>query len=90
MHMNIICRLLHVQAIYCMFTPATKTFNLANDTIELLKKADELPNLAGLYTEFSLLFFIRSEYDKAYKWSIEAMKQLTPNLPPRYINLFLI
>lgn len=47
-----------------MFTDASKTFKLANDTIELLKSSDEVPNLAALYTEFSLLFFIRSEYDK--------------------------
>lgn len=66
-----------------MFTEASKTFNLANNTIKLLESSGEMPNLAALYTEFSLLFFIRSEYDKAYKWSIEAMKQLTPNLPAR-------
>lgn len=82
-----IFRLLHVQAIYCMFTQATLTFNMAVTTIELLKEADELPNLAGLYTEFSLLLFIRCEYDKAYKYSIEALKQLNSNLPPRYKHL---
>lgn len=47
-----------------MFNDASKTFKMANDTIELLKSVNEIPNLAALYTEFSLLFFIRSEYDK--------------------------
>lgn len=61
-------RLLHAQAAYCAFTGAAETHQLALQTIEKLKNAGYTDtNHAALYAEFGVLFFIRSEYDQAYK-----------------------
>ncbi|KAF3422649.1 hypothetical protein E2986_10084 [Frieseomelitta varia] len=79
------CRkLLHVQAAYCEFLQAAKTHQLAVELIEQLKKAGYNDyNYAAIYTEFSILFYMKSEYDEAYRWSIEALKQLKPALSAR-------
>lgn len=63
-----IFRLLHAQAAYCAFRAAAKTYALAISTITKLENAGySIANHAALYAEFSVLFYIRSEYDKAYK-----------------------
>ncbi|XP_012529899.1 amyloid protein-binding protein 2 [Monomorium pharaonis] len=75
-------KLLHAQAAYCDFEGATETYKLAMEMIEKLKsKQYNSSNHAALFAEFSVLFYIRSEYDEAYRWSIEALKQLKPSLP---------
>lgn len=62
-------RLLHAQAAYCEFRGAAETRELAVETVEKLKKAGcDGANHAALYAEFSVLFFIRSEYDLAYRY----------------------
>ncbi|XP_029169791.1 amyloid protein-binding protein 2 [Nylanderia fulva] len=79
-------KLLHAQAAYCTFVGAADTHQLAIEMIEQLKKAQyNNSNHAALFAEFSVLFFIRSEYDQAYRWSIEALKHLNPSLPARVI-----
>lgn len=61
-------RLLHAQAAYCAFEGAAKTYELALETVDKLNDAGyKDTNHAALYAEFSVLFFIRSEYDQAYK-----------------------
>ncbi|KAJ1520247.1 hypothetical protein ONE63_004454 [Megalurothrips usitatus] len=74
-------KLFHVQAAYCLFPEAAQTYQDVNKLIQTLRKMNELPNLAALYKEFSLHFFLRSEYDSAHKWSVEALKELVPGLP---------
>ncbi|KAL0122087.1 hypothetical protein PUN28_007095 [Cardiocondyla obscurior] len=75
-------KLLHAQAAYCDFDGAAETHQLALETIEKLKsKQYNNSNHAALFAEFSVLFYIRSEYDEAYRWSVEALKQLKPSLP---------
>lgn len=79
-------KLLHAQAAYCAFDGAAETHQLAIEMIEQLKNAQyNNSNHAALFAEFSVLFFIRSEYDQAYRWSIEALKHLKPSLPARVI-----
>ncbi|XP_012259269.2 amyloid protein-binding protein 2 [Athalia rosae] len=79
-------KLLHAQAAYCEFRGAAETRELAVEIVEKLKLAGcDGTNHAALYAEFSVLYFIRSEYDQAYRWSMEALKQLTPSLPARFI-----
>ncbi|XP_071872684.1 protein interacting with APP tail-1 isoform X1 [Bombus fervidus] len=79
------CRkLLHVQAAYCEFLQAAKTHQLAMELIERLKKAGYNDyNYAAIYTEFSILFYMKSEYNEAYRWSIEALEELKPGLSAR-------
>ncbi|XP_046832826.1 amyloid protein-binding protein 2 isoform X2 [Vespa velutina] len=80
------CKLLRAQAAYYTFRGAAETHKIAMDTIQQLRCAGYTSNnYAALYGEFSVLFFNRSEYDEAYKWGIEALKQLNPSLPPRVI-----
>ncbi|KAJ8935248.1 hypothetical protein NQ314_012923 [Rhamnusium bicolor] len=55
---------IYAEAIYCEFKAAEATFISAQSTIKELEKLNSVPNLAGLYTNFSLLYFIRSEYDE--------------------------
>ncbi|KAG7198690.1 hypothetical protein KM043_001688 [Ampulex compressa] len=82
--LNCCHKLLHAQAAYCVFRGAAETHQLALDMIDRLKEAGyEGSNHAALFTEFSVLYFIRSEYDQAYRWSIEALMQLKPTLPAR-------
>ncbi|XP_051153214.1 amyloid protein-binding protein 2 [Leptopilina boulardi] len=77
-------KLLHAQAAYCAFRAAAETYQLAVRTVDKLKNAGHSnANHAALYAEFSVLFYIRSEYDRAYMWSIEALKQLKPSLSAR-------
>ncbi|XP_015592689.1 amyloid protein-binding protein 2 [Cephus cinctus] len=77
-------KLLHAQAAYCAFRGAEKTHALALTMVDKLETARyEGANHAALYTEFSVLFFTRSEYHLAYRWSVEALKQLGPMLPAR-------
>lgn len=79
-------KLLHSQASYCSFIGAAETHKLALNTIKKLQDLSYKDcSHAALYTEFSVLFFIRSEYDLAYKWSIAALKELNNNLPSRII-----
>ncbi|XP_024877591.1 amyloid protein-binding protein 2 [Temnothorax curvispinosus] len=75
-------KLLHAQAAYCDFEKAAETHQIAMKMIEKLKSEQyNNSNHAALFAEFSVLFYIRSEYDEAYRWSIEALKQLKPSLP---------
>ncbi|KAK2576022.1 hypothetical protein KPH14_007374 [Odynerus spinipes] len=79
-------KLLHAQAAYCAFRDAAETHQLAMDTIQQLKYGGyDSDDHAALYAEFSILFFIRSEYDRAYRWGIEALRQLKPTLPAQVI-----
>ncbi|XP_046740458.1 amyloid protein-binding protein 2 [Diprion similis] len=78
-------KLLHAQATYCEFRGAAETRELAVKVVAKLKEAGyDGVNHAALYAEFSVLFFNRSEYDQAYRWSMEALKELTPTLPARF------
>ncbi|KAK0089498.1 hypothetical protein PV325_007061 [Microctonus aethiopoides] len=79
-------KLLHAQAFYCAFRGAAETHQLALNTIKKLENAGYKDcSHAALYAEFSVLFFMRSEYDQSYRWSVAALKELKPSLPPRII-----
>lgn len=59
---------MHAQAAYCAFRGAAETHELAVEMIEQLKNVGYYDsNHAALFAEFSVLFFIRSEYDQAYR-----------------------
>lgn len=57
----------------------------AEDIIKILEKSNSLPNLAALYSNFSMLYSIRSEYDTAYEWSLKALKLLNDEQSSRII-----
>ncbi|KAH0562793.1 amyloid protein-binding protein 2 [Cotesia glomerata] len=77
-------KLLRAQAAYCAFKDAAETHELALYTIKKLQDAGYKDfNHAALYAEFSVFFFMRSEYNQAYGWSVAALKELKPTLPPR-------
>lgn len=62
-------RLLHAQASFCAFDGAAETHRLAIEMIDKLKHTQYSDcNHAALFAEFSVLFFIRSEYDEAYRY----------------------
>ncbi|XP_071442757.1 amyloid protein-binding protein 2 isoform X2 [Hetaerina americana] len=69
-------KLLHVQTAFCHFDEADKTHHYALNILKCLQDAGEEANLAGLYAEFSVLYFIRSQYDEAYRWSVIALKEV--------------
>lgn len=75
-------KLLHAQSRYYSLQGADKTHRLALDMILRTREAGyEDSHHAALYAEFSVLFFVRSEYDKAYIYAIEAVKLLQSSLP---------
>lgn len=76
---------IYAEAIFCEFEEAKVTFKSAQNVIEELKKLNDLPNLAGIYANFSLLFFMRSEYDLALQWSKKAVELLQDDLPSKVV-----
>ena len=55
-------RLLHVQNGYCKFEEAERTYNQAMQLVKRLQQAGVSPNLSSLYSEFSTLYMLRSNY----------------------------
>src|SRR5277367_6705659 len=59
------CRLIRVRNTYCEFREAEETFH---DAQKLVKKLQDQgckpPSLAGLYSEFCALYFVKSQYDE--------------------------
>lgn len=55
-------RLLHVQNGYCRFEEAERTYNQAMVLVKQLQGMGASPNLASLYSEFSTLYMLRSNY----------------------------
>ncbi|CAG9812544.1 unnamed protein product [Phaedon cochleariae] len=76
---------IYAESVYCEFEKAANTFRSAQKIITELERFNAVPNLAGLYSNFSLLYFTRSEYDEAFSWSEKALKLLTDDLPPKII-----
>lgn len=76
-------KLLQAQAAFSQLEAAMETQKIAEDLVGKLVSLDETMNLAGLYTVFSLNAFCRSDYDEAFRWSIEALKELNPSVSPR-------
>lgn len=78
-------RLLHVRNAFCKFEEAEETFVLAQTLIDQIKSSGQRINFSGIYAEFSTLFFSRSNYKEAYKWSTEALKTLSSHLSPKVL-----
>ncbi|CAG9862918.1 unnamed protein product [Phyllotreta striolata] len=76
---------IYAETIYCEFEKAAETCKSSSEVIKELEALDALPNLAGLYANYSFLFFVRSEYDEAYSWAIEALRLVNEDLPPRIV-----
>ncbi|MPC47850.1 Amyloid protein-binding protein 2 [Portunus trituberculatus] len=74
-------RLLHVQNGYCRFEEAEHTYNQAMVLVKQLQGMGASPNLASLYSEFSTLYMLRSNYAEAYSWSVKALQSLVANFP---------
>ncbi|XP_037936526.1 amyloid protein-binding protein 2 [Teleopsis dalmanni] len=77
-------RLLHSEAALFNFKSARRTYA---EIVDLLKeiKIESIPNslLANTYTQFSAMYFARSEYDDSHMWSVVAMRHLEENTPER-------
>ncbi|XP_039248909.2 amyloid protein-binding protein 2-like [Styela clava] len=71
-------KLLHVYNSNCMYKEAEEQFLKAQELYLRLHKLkpDLSINLASLFAEYGAYHFARSEYDKAYRWSIEALSML--------------
>lgn len=77
-------KLLHSLSSYCQFTEATTIYSeLSNFTWEKAITSETYPNLASIYNEFSSHHFVKSNYHDSYTWAMEAVKLLTPNIPPK-------
>uniref|UniRef100_A0A665WR69 Amyloid beta precursor protein (cytoplasmic tail) binding protein 2 n=1 Tax=Echeneis naucrates TaxID=173247 RepID=A0A665WR69_ECHNA len=78
-------RLLHVRNGNCKYHLGEETFKLAQSYMDKLAKHGHQANKAALYGELCALLFAKSHYDEAYKWCIEAMKEITPGLPVKVV-----
>lgn len=56
--------MLHAQAVYSMIEAAEHTRLLAEELVNKLHSVGEMINLAGLYTQFSLHSFSKSNYNE--------------------------
>lgn len=71
-------RLLYARINYCAFDECLRL----KRKLEVL--VDELKiNAAGLYSLFSFMYTMQSEYDDALKWSFKALQELKTTLPVR-------
>lgn len=61
---------------------STSSFSSAASDQPLSRR---FPHLSALYSEFSAYCFARSQYNDAYTWSLEAVKLLSKDLPPKVI-----
>ncbi|XP_014664027.1 PREDICTED: amyloid protein-binding protein 2-like isoform X3 [Priapulus caudatus] len=78
-------RLLHSRNLYCKFTESDTSYHESQYYAEKLISAGHPINTSSLYCELCSLFFVRSQYDEAYKWSTLALKGLTSALPSKVI-----
>ncbi|KAK5905164.1 hypothetical protein CesoFtcFv8_006657 [Champsocephalus esox] len=78
-------RLLHVRNGNCKYHLGEETFKLAQSYMDKLAKHGHQANKAALYGELCALLFAKSHYDEAYRWCIEAMKEITPGLPAKVV-----
>uniref|UniRef100_A0A3P8UVM8 Amyloid protein-binding protein 2 n=1 Tax=Cynoglossus semilaevis TaxID=244447 RepID=A0A3P8UVM8_CYNSE len=78
-------RLLHVRNGNCKYHLGEETFKLAQSYMDKLAKHGHHANKAALYGELCALLFAKSHYDEAYRWCIEAMKEITPGLPVKVV-----
>uniref|UniRef100_A0A8C7MPD5 Amyloid beta protein binding protein 2 n=2 Tax=Oncorhynchus TaxID=8016 RepID=A0A8C7MPD5_ONCKI len=73
-------RLLHVRNGNCKYHLGEETVKLAQLYMDKLAKHGHQANKAALYGELCALLFAKSLYDEAYRWCIEAMKEITVGL----------
>uniref|UniRef100_A0ACB8ECX5 Amyloid protein-binding protein 2 n=1 Tax=Sphaerodactylus townsendi TaxID=933632 RepID=A0ACB8ECX5_9SAUR len=78
-------RLLHVRNGNCKYHLGEETFKLAQSYMDKLAKHGQHANKAALYGELCALLFAKSHYDEAYKWCIEATKEITVGLPVKVV-----
>lgn len=64
---------------------AEHTYTKALQVIEDLKRYDDRPNLALIFSNFSGLFYMKSDYSKAIKWSRRALRALHKDLCIRIV-----
>ncbi|XP_060521801.1 amyloid protein-binding protein 2 [Cylas formicarius] len=67
----------------CQFSDAEKSYKASQKIVAKLEQLNSLPNLTSLYSTYSLMYFIHSEYNEAYAWSEKALENLSDNLPLR-------
>ncbi|KTF80330.1 hypothetical protein cypCar_00010631 [Cyprinus carpio] len=77
--------LLHVRNGNCKYHLGEETFKLAQSYMDKLAKHGHQANKAALYGELCALLFAKSHYDEAYRWCIEAMKEITIGLPVKVV-----
>uniref|UniRef100_A0A7N6BC62 Amyloid protein-binding protein 2 n=1 Tax=Anabas testudineus TaxID=64144 RepID=A0A7N6BC62_ANATE len=77
--------LLHVRNGNCKYHLGEETFKLAQSYMDKLAKHGHQANKAALYGELCALLFAKSHYDEAYRWCIEAMKEITTGLPVKVV-----
>ncbi|KAG9352032.1 hypothetical protein JZ751_023283, partial [Albula glossodonta] len=78
-------RLLHVRNGNCKYHLGEETFKLAQSYMDKLAKHGHQANKAALYGELCALLFAKSHYDEAYRWCIEAMREITVGLPVKVV-----
>lgn len=77
-------KLLHSLSNYCQFGEAGNIYHeLTAYVWDQGLTISTYPNLAYIYSELSSYHFMKSNYHDAFTWAMEAVKLLTPSLPPK-------
>ncbi|KAI5697207.1 hypothetical protein M8J75_006721 [Diaphorina citri] len=75
------CRVLHIQSIFYLCEAANESYKLCVDLMNKLEQSGADINYASLYSNFSVYYYCKSEYDLAFHWSVKALENLTERLP---------
>lgn len=76
-------KLLCIRTSYCKYKNGKITFRDANECIDKIKELGLNVNFASIYGEFSAFYFSQHNYHEAYRWSMEAVKELNSSLFPK-------
>jgi len=78
-------RLMHVRNANCLYDDAQQTWLQSLRYVDWLEQHAVTVNKASLYAEYSTLLFARSQYEEAYKFSCESLRQVNYTLSPRAV-----
>ncbi|KAH8265009.1 hypothetical protein KR038_003681 [Drosophila bunnanda] len=83
MRLDCLQRLLYAESAHCNFKLAKRTYDELITLNPLLNSKVPHELIAMTYSQISVMYFVRNEYNFSHKWSGLAMRMLQVSAPPR-------
>ncbi|XP_017019073.1 amyloid protein-binding protein 2 isoform X2 [Drosophila kikkawai] len=83
MRLDCLQRLLYAESAHCNFKLAKRTYDELISLNHLLSNKVPQELIAMTYSQISVMYFARNEYNFSHKWSGLAMRMLKVSAPPR-------